>query len=102
MLQVEVTVVTPPAHVVQGTVTVVGNGVVGMLFGRVIEVDSAATGVLEVNGMTAVPLLGVELAVVLELAGVLEVTGTVVVTGTVEMVVFMLWLQEEVTIPLVV
>lgn len=107
MLQVEITVVTPPIHVVHGTVTVVRKGVVGTgdVTGIVMfcdelteleveeESDCGATGVVDEAGMVRV------------ITGPLEadeddddedVTRMTVVTGVVVVVVFMLWLQLEV------
>lgn len=111
VLQVEVIVVTPPIQVVHGTVTVVRKGVVGtedvaglVTLGVELEVeieeavDCGATGVLDDE-------------VIKLITGPLEddddnddedVTRMTVVTGVVLIVVFMLWLQLDMTWPLLV
>lgn len=77
-LHVEVTVLNPAKHEEQGTTTVVRKGVEGE--------GVVGTIVLAVVGVTT-----------------LEVTtGFTVVTGTSEIVVFMLWLQEVITVPALV
>lgn len=90
-------------QLVHGTTVVVKNGVVGTVdvaglvivgdelveAGLVLELESAATGVLDDVVVTALLDKG-------------DVAGTIVVTGVVVIVVFMLWLQLVVTIPLVV
>ena len=92
VLQVDVTVVTPPVQVWHARVTVVSYGVDGI---EVLMDDEVDDGDSVKTGAIGVLLMELEVIVVAE---TLKVTGMVVVTAVVEIVVFML----VVTTPLVV
>lgn len=104
VLQVEVTVVTPPTHVVHGTVIVVRKGVVGTgdVAGLVMFIDeleleveeTGATGVLDDDEVVKLITGPFEVEEDDEDEDVMRMT---VVTGVVLIVVFMLWLQLDIT-----
>lgn len=107
VLQVEVTVVTPPTHVVHGTVTVVRKGVVGTgdVAGLVMFIDeleleveeTGATGVLDDDEVVKLITGPFEVEEDDEDDEDEDVMRMIVVTGVVLIVVFMLWLQLDMT-----
>lgn len=90
VLHVDVTVVMPPIQLVQMLVAVVTNGVVGIELDNELDDDE-----LEDSELDDDEEVGVAAS-----TGVL--IGTVIVTEVVMTVVFILWLQLDVTEPLMV